>query len=61
MKIQFDLTPEANKALAIAYKVGASKDLDVRSKAKQVNIALELLCKLVESEVVNINLLSKIK
>ena len=61
MKVQFDLTPEAQKALSIAYKVGASKDLDVRSKAKQVNIALELLCKLVENEVVNINLLSKLK
>ena len=61
MKIQFDLTPEAENALKIAYKVGVSKDIDVRSKAKQVNLCLELLQKLVDSEVVNINLLTKIK
>ena len=27
MKIQFDLTPEAENALKIAYKVGVSKDI----------------------------------
>lgn len=61
MQVQFNLTESAEKALKIAYKVGVAKDLDVRSKAKQVNIALELLCKLVDNEVVNINLLTKIK
>ena len=59
--IQIGETPTIDTAMNLALQVGSIKKVDVKSKRKQVEYALELLVKLVDNGVINVAMMSKLK
>ena len=59
--IQIEDNEAVERAMNLALQVGSIKRVDVKSKRKQVEYALDLFVKLVDNGVINTAMLTKLK